>query len=87
MTHIPSLVRIWAALIALTGAAMLIGHVHGPERLRGWEIGLLLGLTLFKAGMVLRHYLELRSGTSWHGALNSAIALLLGVVLVLALSG
>ena len=87
MTRALPLVRIWAAVMTLTAAAMVIGHVHGAERLKVWEIGLLLALTLLKAGLVLRHYLELKRESAWHGALMLAMALLLGGIFVLALVG
>lgn len=87
MTRALPLIRIWAAMIALTGAAILIGHVHGAERLRGWEVALLLGLSFIKAGLLLRHYLELRRASPWHGGLVLMIGLMLLAILVLAVLG
>lgn len=87
MTRALPLLRIWALMLALTGAAMLIGHVHGAERLRAWEAGLLLGLSFIKASLLLRHYLEVDRASPWHGGLMMMIGLLLLVIFALALLG
>ncbi|MCA0405494.1 MAG: cytochrome C oxidase subunit IV family protein [Proteobacteria bacterium] len=78
MTRPAPLLLVWLALMALTMAAMAIGHVGAATRLAGWEVALLLALALVKARLVLAHYLELPRISVW----SSAILWLTGILLV-----
>lgn len=74
------LLRTWIFLVALTVAAMLIGA--GGSGGGGWLArGALLGITVLKAGAVLRNFLELRDAPRGWQAAFYLYLVLLGVLL------
>lgn len=74
------LVLAWGALVALTGAAVFVGHAATTARLGAALIAALLGLSWLKAAILLSEYLELRRAPRWNAALRFSILLLLAAI-------
>jgi len=70
----------WGAMVALTGAATLVGHAGMKTRLGAPLIAALLGLSYLKTAILLSEYLELRHAPRWSAALRFSIFLLLAAV-------
>ena len=78
------LVLVWAAMAALTLAAIPIGHAGDPRPLGLALMAALLTITFVKAALLLNDYLDLRHAPSWNNGLRAFIVLLLAILGVLA---
>lgn len=74
------LVLAWLGLIVLTLGTMAAGRVMDNRHLGPALLGVLFLVTWFKAGLILRQYLNLRTVPAAADALMILIALILAIV-------
>lgn len=75
----------YAAMAALTLAAIPIGHARDARPLAAALIVAVLGLSFLKAAILLNEYLELRHAPGWNRALRASILTLIAIVGALSL--
>ena len=78
------LITAWLTLLALTMGTMISGHVSGGNALGPAWIAALAAITLFKARIILRDYLNLRAASGgWGRGFTAFLILLLGILALL----
>ncbi len=78
------LMTAWLTLLALTVATMISGHVTGGDTLGPLWIPALSIVTLLKARIILRDYLNLRAASGgWGRGFTVFLSFLLGILAVL----
>jgi heme/copper-type cytochrome/quinol oxidase subunit 3 len=80
MTNAQRLLLSWAAMMALTLAAVFVGHARGGGGLGWLLIVALLAMTFVKASVLLAEYLDLRRAPAWNKGLRLSLFFLLATL-------
>lgn len=80
MGNLQRLSLAWAIMMALTIAAVFVGHARTGAALGWMLIVALLALTFVKASVLLSEYLDLRRAPAWNSGLRFSVFLLLAAL-------